>query len=518
MGLVAFFSTTWSENKSPPAPNSTHKPPLVNRSMMERLGMYDDPELIDAEWMHRHGSRIRHSAGRSRTAPLLVTALPDSKPPKHKYVSNALADWKLCGSTTRPCQVVLVRLTLDWIVSMLILVTQPASIGEQETKAQAHLQQSKVNIEAFSAQCTKSEIVALIARSLNRTLVLPNMSKSRFGACSQNRFDLYYEVKSLEALGVRVVSYEAFLEWCAARRTPPQAQTLEMMSWEQHLLQPASFSQSSAWRRCLRKAAPRLDWTRNGTRFAVHDIKEFVSSDRSIVDVIQRNALADLSNYPDMDELDIPQVYALSWTLRHPLHSEAANRHLTYANGIVQFADRLLDTAGPIAVIHWRMESAPPMNLVACSKGLIEILKWMSFQDRLKDVRLAYLATDYPLENNATRRSGTFHDIGEQHHTAINTLRKAFESGGVLESFKLVSYHDLARLVPHAEHVLETDPGFVGIMDKVIAGKADIFIRGSGQCARNSSFTKQIRTTRWQSLQQGPTKARSVEFIFQPLA
>ncbi|KAG9114242.1 hypothetical protein FRC07_007680 [Ceratobasidium sp. 392] len=169
-----------------------------------------------------------------------------------------------------------------------------------------------------------------------------------------------------------------------------------------------------------------------------------------------------------------------------------------------------------MAVVHWRMESVPPANLVACANGLIEIFRWILFQDYLKDVRLAYLATDYPLEDGALQHSGTFRDIGEQHHAAIATLRRGFQLDSALKSLKLVSYADLARLVPRAESLLETDSGFLGIMDKTIASKAEIFVRGSSQCARNSSFTKQITATRRQNRQQEPTKVRNVEFIFKP--
>ncbi|KAG8693952.1 hypothetical protein FRC09_010164, partial [Ceratobasidium sp. 395] len=419
---------------------------------MERLGMYDEPEPVDAEWMHPYGPQTRRRARYSHS-PLLVTALPESKPPRHKYVSNALADQKLCGYADKLCRVIL-----------------PVLIGEQESKAQAHLQQ-----------------IALIARSLNCTLVLPNMSKSRFGACSQNQFDLYYEVKSLEALGVRVVAYGDFLEWCTTRRTAPLAKLVEIMPNEQHLatLEPGAPPQSSSWKRCLLKAAPRLQWTKRGTRLAIYNSKNFISSGRSIMDIIQRSGFASSPNHLETNGLDVPQVYAFNWALRHPVFSETTDHYLTYANDITQSAERLLDAAGPIIAVHWRMESVPPANLVACSRGLIDVFRWILSQDHLKDARLAYLATDYPLEDGASQHSGTFRDIGEQHHAAIATLRQAFQPGGVLELFKLVLYPDLARLVPSIENTLETDPGFLGIMDKIIASKAEIFVRGSSQCARN---------------------------------
>lgn len=88
------------------------KPPLVDRFRMERLGIYDESEPADQEWM---GSRALHFSNIKRdprNVPLSVTALPDSRPAKHsRLMSNALADWRLCGSKDSPCRLILVRLS-----------------------------------------------------------------------------------------------------------------------------------------------------------------------------------------------------------------------------------------------------------------------------------------------------------------------------------------------------------------------------------------------------------------------
>ena len=92
-----------------PRPHS-QKPPLVDRFLMERLGMYDKPELIDQEWMGSRALHLSEANKSSKTMPLLVTALPDSKSAKHdRFVSNVLADWQLCGFRDRPCRLALVR-------------------------------------------------------------------------------------------------------------------------------------------------------------------------------------------------------------------------------------------------------------------------------------------------------------------------------------------------------------------------------------------------------------------------
>lgn len=92
------------------------KPPLVDRSQMERLGMYDEPEPADQEWMGPGALRLSEINKNARDKPLSVTALPDSKPTKHdRLVSNVLADWKLCGTQDSRCRLVLVRPCLGFL-------------------------------------------------------------------------------------------------------------------------------------------------------------------------------------------------------------------------------------------------------------------------------------------------------------------------------------------------------------------------------------------------------------------
>jgi hypothetical protein len=64
----------------------------------------------------------------------------------------------------------------------------PSKIFEQESKAQIHLY-----------------ALALVAHSLDRILVLPNVRGSRMGARYPNSFSFYYEVDSLRRLGFKTI-------------------------------------------------------------------------------------------------------------------------------------------------------------------------------------------------------------------------------------------------------------------------------------------------------------------------
>ncbi|EEB91550.1 hypothetical protein MPER_10071 [Moniliophthora perniciosa FA553] len=63
----------------------------------------------------------------------------------------------------------------------------PIKIAEQESKARIHLSQ-----------------LYILAQALNRTLVLPNVGKSRLGICSKWDFGIYYDLDSAEGFGVKI--------------------------------------------------------------------------------------------------------------------------------------------------------------------------------------------------------------------------------------------------------------------------------------------------------------------------
>ncbi|GAB1517138.1 hypothetical protein RhiTH_000182 [Rhizoctonia solani] len=443
------------------------KPPLIDRAWMERLGMYDEPEPVDVEWM---GSLATNAL---RT--LRVTQLPDSnsvKQNKNKIISNSLADWNLCEFRGRQCRVLL-----------------PVSIGEQESKAQLHLQQ-----------------IAILARSLDLTLVLPNMYKARFGACARNKFEDYYQPESLTQLGVNVVSHSAFQKWAATRRLAPKVQVIEIgpggrpsgENSNKSIAELGDVSNGPSWRRCLSKSTSRLDFSEFKIQLAQSSTRstELAEFGERIIQTLQ----------PIVDTEEI-QVYALDWSLRHPIFREATFRYLVYSKRILDYAEKLLDAAGPTVVVQWRMESVRPENLLACSSSLITLLRLTLAQAEYSDVKTVYLATDYPLEGANAPHSGTFRTIGDQHHAAILEFLNAFQPRGSLEMYRLTHQTKLSRVTGYDKGLLENDLGFLGIVDKSVSQQAELFVSGSsGDCARNSSFTKQIIDARRENKKLGKVR------------
>jgi hypothetical protein len=103
-------------------------------------------------------------------------------------------------------------------------------------------------------------------------------------------------------------------------------------------------------------------------------------------------------------------------------------------------------------------------------------------------------------------KSVTFRNFNEQHDTAVSILQDAFRQGGELEAWKLT---DVSEAITHRlEHHSRDDPsdglddvgssnddleeleglvrdaGVLGIVDKLVATEATLFVSGSRKCSR----------------------------------
>ncbi|KAH9813718.1 hypothetical protein DFH28DRAFT_1096239 [Melampsora americana] len=178
--------------------NNLLKP--ITREVLEKLNLLQN-KLNQEDYQDDHPP-----IDQSNQKMPMVTSLP-TKPSTgtHSSVSNnhlnipaEELDRSICPNQTElglPCSFLL-----------------PGFIGEQETKAQIHLHQ-----------------LGLLAIQLNRTLVLPNVSKSRMGTCLNYPFDLYYQLESLNSLGIPTISYVEFINWTLNRFPYPTAQLVSIL-------------------------------------------------------------------------------------------------------------------------------------------------------------------------------------------------------------------------------------------------------------------------------------------------
>ena len=122
--------------------------------------------LSSSKQKQKQKPQNQHPAHTSqRSWPPLVTVVPETRPDPDKLYSgltSSSVDAQFCNEAPR-CQFLL-----------------PLWIGEQESRSRIHVVQ-----------------ILQLAMALNRTLILPNVGKSRLGACARWDFEVYYDVGSL---------------------------------------------------------------------------------------------------------------------------------------------------------------------------------------------------------------------------------------------------------------------------------------------------------------------------------
>ncbi|KAJ6512643.1 hypothetical protein C8R45DRAFT_1152514, partial [Mycena sanguinolenta] len=463
--------------------------PFVDRSILQRLAELEISPDPDERAYFASGSNPR---------PPIVTRIPEPRKP----LAHLPSDSDICGPTRSPCRFLL-----------------PLRIGEQESKARIHLME-----------------IAQLAKSLNRILVLPNVGKSRIGACYKSSPETYYDVQGLtddlELLGTGLVTVklDVFRRWIKA--TAPSAQLAFLSAKEEPQLGVAEVTtgsfyhedesirvgslESSKDRACLaRFSGLRLD-----AHAPLHIHLKSQTQDRSIAvsiadalarPYVQSTALPPFlseSEYQSTSALD-PTVLILDWDLRHPIFPPSPSPSLQWP--ALHYAPRLYALAvalaprAPYAMVHWRMETVAAARLVQCAHALVDTLAHLP-----DGVRSVWFASDYPYALHRTRRgvdfgvaspgskakSGTFRDVGPLHAEAVGIFGDAFEEGGELEGWEVVELTEerIAALDDaHGERELLGDAGVQGIVDKIIGMRATLFVSGASPgCARASSFTRQI--------------------------
>ncbi|GAA5921479.1 hypothetical protein JCM3775_003068 [Rhodotorula graminis] len=438
--------------------------PVVDRSTLDKLRLLeihlgadeDDPAIdpVDEHRDVRYTARKRPGGTHDLDRPPLVVDIPDyvkpdpSAPRNPDKVPADVLDYDVCGATDgRPCQFLI-----------------PAWLGEQETKAQQHLYQ-----------------LGLLALALNRTLVLPNVSKSRLGTCYRNPFAFYYSEASLSDLGIRTISQADFVAWTIRRDGQPSAQVVTMANAKAGYPQgaveidsasdPTLVPSKPTRNLCLRAPRTRLDFAGHSP-LAMYPPEGYHKSEagrlgfgESVINTLRSHEVGSRSSRASSSRLAafaLPDVLAFNYELRFPILSPAvaANlapsssssssdglalvqeplpfAHFPYAETWTSLADVVASRLSPFVAIHWRTETLTPGNLAPCASSLLA--KLAALKREHPSLRHVYLATDYPIEQldpqlapsvdpgTEVAHSGTFaKSVTEQHHVAMRRFLRDFK-------------------------------------------------------------------------------------------
>ena len=401
----------------------------------------------------------------------------------------------------------------------------PIWLGEQETKAQVHLHQ-----------------LGMLALSLNRTLVLPNVARSRIGTCNTMSFDAYYDVNSLERLGVRSIRQYDFLAWSLRRVPRPSGQLISMVNAKSTYPRGAMEIDSTGDPGHVPSKASRgtcLAPPRGGVDFSRHSPLSVYPPDgfhkltqtklnfgESLINTIRSSEVEEkslregdgaLTFAPEMRLPASVDVVALNYEMRYGVLTpellremddlpEGARQvrpfaHFGYAMVWRKLAEEIAQYIGPFIAVHWRQETLPVTAIAPCAESLKRAL--IDAQQRFPTIQTVYLSTDYPLEmadgtkslNSQGAHSGTFvRLLTEDHHEAMRGLVGDFEAGSVnglrLSTFSKISQAqnetkfepspDLADMLHRAgsADLNKLDPGLLGIIEKMIVANAEVFVSG----------------------------------------
>lgn len=459
--------------------------PRVNRAILQKLeNMERFLENDDLELFAHHSWLV--SPQQSGRWPPTVSYMPE---PKSTRATPDVGQVNICETEAhpRPCRFLL-----------------PLRISEQESKARIHIMQ-----------------LLQLARALNRTLVLPNVGKSRIGACYRWNFETYYDAASLKGKGYDLVTLEAFRGW--AERGHAHSQLFSIVPKapthlryhnastyrNQHIEAQIYVSQDMVLPGCLHTKFRNLRLQKWPVYISLlskmnGNISESSSIGDSIIDALRHYEVApDASTEPyknfelhTSDSL-VPRetsVVSIDWDLRYPIFPTVpSSPTLRYSPQLITLAEQLAPI-GPYLVIHWRMETMDPDFLPDCAHALIDTLSNIFAEQTAgaQEIQTVWLASDYPrsisrsVQTATIAKSGTFRNFGKKHEEAIELLINAFQDDRELGSWRLTELQESVSLTPKGDDidVLLQDNGALGILDKLISMKATIFVSGGKRCSR----------------------------------
>jgi hypothetical protein len=455
-------------------------PKVIDRTLLHDV-LHDIHEPDD----HHHDSSSSTVSRSHLKWPPIVTRIPESNDVSElehtgvrgiaPAVSAAAVEFDESICTSFPCRFLL-----------------PLRIAEREPKAHLHLHQ-----------------LAILASSLNRTLVLPNVGNNRIGACSKWPLDSYYDVDLLRSAlrAINTLPFTVFDNWSETRPILPTSRVISFSvsnNGEQDSLPDPLIDDDFTIdygladhkvASCLHSRFPRLHQSSSmiSFRFYRSDLVRPSTSQRVIQ--ILSEAVDSVEYFSDeLAALRRSDVLAIEWDLRHPIFPES-NIDLQYSHALVELAERLASHTGPYIAVHWRLERVPVENLAWCAASLVSTLR--SVLDDDSGPRLVWFATDYHTlseqPNGVKTKSakyGTFQAVTPEHEEAMNILQDAFQTGGDLEGYtmtELPSQIKKLRMfegnVQLEEDVLE-DSGVSGILDKLVSMQSQVFVSGSKACSK----------------------------------
>ncbi|CAG8505531.1 3878_t:CDS:2, partial [Ambispora gerdemannii] len=360
----------------------------------------------------------------------------------------------------------------------------PAYIGEQESKAQQHFRN-----------------LLRLAQRLDRTLVLPNVGDSRISSCKSYPFEYYYSVKSLRNLLSRpsLITQSELYKWLEARKNLREEENTSLLPTAKIVIIEKGDDRINN-----NVTSATIDLTTPKARRQIC-VSPFIEK-KKLSSAPTFNLQTRTSNYwstkgnreaiskffEENLKNDESEVMIVHYTLRFPF-TDATPLPVAYSEKLIERVQTATSSIHPYVAVHWRMEGADDINLPTCAKNLVEYLQNLKDTHGITNV---YFATDYPVEGGPIH-SGTFRGLNENHHEAIDIIRKE------------IDFYTWGKLSDSSNNT-----SVMGILDKLVLMHADWFVSGPLECRKDSSsFTIQIIEQRNQIMKYQKKKAAEISRI-----
>lgn len=393
-----------------------------------------------------------------------------------------------------------------------------------------------------------------MAFALNRTLVLPQVSGSRFGTCSKRPFPFYYDLNTFSTFDLRTISHAEFVAWSSAQEQPPTARVIAIAQGGEDGSGGIAPAELVSKKLCLDSLALDIEtpplalyapyrfhqWDKDRiVRFLFRPEVVALLTELRVQDSVGAGLVTALqpSTAENGSPLPTPDVLAIHFSLRFPILTPALVSKLSPAPSPPQpffhfapapmwtdVADRIVSRLAPFAAIHWRIETLPTSHLPACASSLVDRL--VNLHARQPNLNSVYLATDYPLsmlsgegegkEKPTKANSDTFtKSLSPEHHAAMRDFLAELKERA--PTLRLTSYQSelaslslpsplptlLAALPADRRSLNDLDSGVPSLIDKLVAQRAAWFFAGLASggrgteaeelaCGKTSSYTDEI--------------------------
>ncbi|KAL8279063.1 hypothetical protein RQP46_008521 [Phenoliferia psychrophenolica] len=411
----------------------------------------------------------------------------------------------------------------------------PGWIGGQETRGQEHLYR-----------------LGLMALALDRILVLPNASHSELGACLERPFTFYYHQASLAEFGISTVTQMEFTAWLESQTHPLTGQRVVLerrgdSTFTDPVPDPVVeiggklefTTKEKGQTSCMSKLA--IDYSKfdnlvfsgrfadtqlAGTAF----VETFIQHLRAVTGSIPTNPPS-LEFPPSPSVISIPIIVPW-WTTtagrlgvdlsviryQNPTALQPTKEftHLEYAPAWTEATQVITEKLKPFVAIHWRTERVNVRNFAPCTAALVTTLT--ELKRDYPDLTTVYLLTDYPMESlrghegEVKPHSASYGRIPKEASRSMQEFLNWIEgdqSGLRLTTWtqeeEEIEFGDVTReLLPIGVRLKDLDLSLVGMVDKDVAMKAQIFVAGSqAECGKRSSYTASVITQRQAAREAG---------------